>query len=287
MENIKLLFSSTKVLLMDGTAKMASELEVGDVLLAPNRDGRTILEISRQKTNNYMVIPRYCNSSFIISDSHLFPIIHDTKTFLIDIKTFKLQESKHFFSLIHEGVEFPSTFVTLEPYFLGLWLSNNNLLRFRKNNEKVYLFLFNFIDKFSLQHEYDDEFITIVDSRLLTQFEKYDLFCNPRIPDEYKYNNAVVRSRILAGVLDNSPVTTNQIEFTVKKQATDFCFVIHSLGYLSIMKKKNKSHVVSVIYNNTSYINDFKVAKIDDDDSIRLKLSGVISSIFLSDFTVI
>ena len=183
MDNTKLLFPSTKVLLMDGTAKMASELVVGDVLLAPNRDGRTILEISQQKANNYMIIPRYCNSSFVISDSHLFPIIHDTKTFLINIKTIKLQESQHLFSLVHEGVEFPSSFVTLEPYFLGLWLSNNNLLRFNKNNEKVYSFLFNFIDKFSLQHEYDDESITIVDSRLLTQFEKYDLFHNPRIPD--------------------------------------------------------------------------------------------------------
>jgi hypothetical protein len=284
----KILYPSTKVLLINGTEKKASELEIGDTLLAPNQEGRTILEISQCKSNNYMIIPRYCNSSFIISDAHLFPIVYDTQTYLIDIETFKKQELKQFFSLVHEGIEFIPSFVTLEPYFLGLWLCNHNSLTFEKKNAKTFVFIMHFIEKFSLQHEGNEEHITLVDSRLITQFEKYDLIAHPRIPDEYKYNSANIRSRLLTGVMDFSHETTNQIELLTKQQATDFCFLIHSLGYLSLTKKKNQSYFVSVIYNNTSQINDFKVAKIDDDNGICMRLSGSTpTGIFLNDFTVI
>lgn len=284
----KILFPSTKVLLINGTEKKASELEIGDTLLAPNQEGRTILEITPCKSNNYMIIPRYCNSSFIISEAHLFPIVYDTQTYLIDIQTFKKQELKQFFSLLHEGIEFMASFVTLEPYFLGLWFCNHNSLTFEKKNVKAFVFIVHFIEKFSLQHESNEEHITLIDNRLITQFEKYDLFARPRIPDEYKYNSANIRSRLLTGVLDFSQETTNQIELHTKQQAMDFCFLIHSLGYLSLTKKKNQSYFVSVIYNNTSQINDFKVAKIDDDNSICMRLSGnTPTGIFLSDFTVI
>jgi hypothetical protein len=67
----------------------------------------------------------------------------------------------------------------------------------------------------------------------------------------------------------------------------DFCFLVHSLGFLTQTKKKNLIWYVTVVFDTASLTNDFKIAKIEDNDCLCLEISGNSAGIILSDFTVI
>jgi hypothetical protein len=271
-------------------SKVASELQVGDILMSPDPfDDRTILTITPFKSVNYMVVPRFCNSPFIVSELHMLPVTFDSKIFLVNIKAYPLLESRNFISLIHESVDFQPACVSLEPYVLGLWLHNNNIdgtLRFSQHNMEVTFFLFNFIEKFHLQYESDDDSVLITDNRFITQFMKYDLVQTPRIPDVYKYNNKRVRSRLLSGFVDNNngPI---DIVISNRQLKDDFCHIVHSLGFLTQTKTKNSTWYVTIIFDVVDKINDFKIARIEDDDCLCLEVSGNSAGIILPDFTVI
>lgn len=289
--NFKFVYPSTKVLLLNGISKMASELQVGDILLSPDPyDDRTIMTITPFKSVNYMFIPRYCNSPFIVSELHMLPVTFENRIFLLSIKVYPFLESKQFMSLVHESADFKSIFVSLEPYVLGLWLHNNNTdgkLRFSKHNIDVAFFLFNFIDKFKLEYESDDDSLTFTDIRFITQFLKYDLIGNQRIPEDYKVNNKKVRSRVLSAFIDNNNNNPVDIAIHTRTLKDDFCYLVHSLGFLTQTKKKNAVWYVTVIFTTQEQTNDFKIARIEDDDCLCLEVSGNSVGIILDDFTVI
>lgn len=289
--NYKFVYPSTKVLLLNGISKAASELQVGDILLSPDpHDDRTILTITPFKSTNYMVISRYCNSPFIVSELHMLPVTFEERIVLINVKTYPLLEFRQFISLIHEGAEFLPIFVTLEPYILGLWLHNNNkdgTLKFSKHTMEVAFFLFNFIQKFNLQYESDDDNLIFTDTRLIMSFFKYDLMNNPRIPDDFKYNTKKVRSRLLSGFIDNNNHNPADIAIHSQILKDDFCFVAHSLGFLTQTKKINSIWYVTVLFDAQARVNDFKLAQIEDDSCLCLEVSGNSVGIILSDFTVI
>ena len=247
---------------------------------------RIVLNISQHKSQNYMVIPRYCNS-FLISNSHYLPIVLDQKLLLMNIKNYPHVQNKNEISLVHEQADFSAIHVYLEPHILGIWLNNycnTSSLKFLKKNVQVTMSLLNFVDKFALEYINDEEYIEIIDNRFIAVFHNYNLFMNPRIPEEYKYNKKSIRSRLLSGFLDNNE--SSEIEIDNKTLKDDFCFLVHSLGLLTSTKKKNSKWYVSVLYSANT-INDFRIAKIDDDDCLCLQISGTSVGIFLPDFTMI
>ena len=288
--NYKYVSPSTKLLLNDGTEKLASELVVGDILLnsIPTEE-RIIKSISEHSSTNYLVIPRYCNSPFMISDMHNLPVLIGNQVLLMNIKDFKKFEPKNIISLIHEPVELERIYVTLEPYILGIWLNNYDItpsrVRFLKKNITIIMSIFDFVDKFNLEHFDTDDYIEITDKRLIAQFHNNDLFNNPTIPDRYKYNKKSLRSRLLAGFLDNN--LTPEVEIKTKRLKDDFCYLVHSLGLLTQTRRKDSKWYVTIM-QNVSIMNDFRVAKLEDDHKcLCLEITGMSPGILLPDFTMI
>ena len=288
--NYKYVSPSTKLLLNDGTEKLVSELVVGDILLnsIPTEE-RIIKSISEHSSTNYLVIPRYCNSPFMISDMHNLPVLIGNQVLLMNIKDFKKFEPKNIISLIHEPVELERIYVTLEPYILGIWLNNYDItpsrVRFLKKNITIIMFIFDFVDKFNLEHFDTDDYIEITDKRLIAQFHNNDLFNNPTIPDRYKYNKKSLRSRLLAGFLDNN--LTPEVEIKTKRLKDDFCYLVHSLGLLTQTRRKDSKWYVTIM-QNVSIMNDFRVAKLEDDHKcLCLEITGMSPGILLPDFTMI
>ena len=288
--NYKYVSPSTKLLLANGTEKFASELKIGDTLLGsiPTEE-RIIVDISEHDASNYLVIPRYCNSPFIISELHFLPVIVENRVALVNINDFRRTELKNQISLIHEAIELQQIQVTLEPYMLGLWLSNCDTItpttiRFPKKNMTVVMFIVNFIVKFNLEHIDSDDYIDITDKRLVRQFHNYDLFNTPTIPNPYKYNKSSIRSRLLAGFMDNNEP---EIEIRTKRLKDDFCFLVHSMGMLTLTRRKDDKWFVTVFFNSF-VINDFKVAKLEGKTkSLCLQITGMAPGILLPDFTMI
>lgn len=288
--NYKYVSPSTKLLLIDGTEKLASELVVGDILLSsiPTEE-RTIMSITEHSSTNYLVIPRYCNSPFIISEMHNLPVIIENQVVLINVKEFKSFQPKNIMSLIHEPVELQRIYVSLEPYILGIWLNNYDItpsrVRFLKKNITIIMFIFEFVDKFKLEHEDTDDYIEITDKRLIAQFHNYDLFNNPTIPDKYKYNKKSLRSRLLSGFLDNN--LTPEVEIQTKRLKDDFCYLVHSLGLLTRTRRKNSKWYITVMHN-TFVMNDFRFAKLEDENKcLCLQITGMSPGVLLPDFTMI
>lgn len=290
--NYKHVAPSTKLLLYDGREIEASQLKIGDILLSTEwNEQRRITNITTYKSQNYMFISRYCNSPFIINENHYLPVVLDNNYVLVNVKVYLSITNKSNIFLIRQPVDLKHTPISIEPYLLGIWFSNcdrnDQVLLFPKSNVTIILFLISFVEKFDLEYEDMEDDIIITDNRVVSHFEKYGLFEDySMIPDFIKYNNVITRQRFLAGFIDNN--NTPEITITNKQMKDDICYIAHSLGLLTSTKTRNKIWYITILYNNSQIItNDFKVAKIPNDDCICLEITGTSPGILLADFTVI
>ena len=290
--NYKHVSPCTKLILYSGREILASELKVGDILLSTeSNEERRITNIKTSKSQNYMFISRYCNSPFIINENHYLPVILDTNYVLVNVKTYLSITNKSNIYLIRQSVDLNHIPITIEPYLLGIWFNNYNrndqVLSFPKSNVTIILFLMSFLNKFDLEYEDMEDDIIITDNRVVSQFENYGLFEDySMIPDFIKYNNVITRQRFLAGFIDNN--NTPEITITNKQMKDDICYIAHSIGLLTSTKTSHKIWYTTILYNNSQIItNDFKVAKIPNDDCICLEITGTSPGILLADFTVI
>jgi hypothetical protein len=289
----KYLSANTEVLRADGSEVKVAELKTGDTILGSNEDVRTVLSIFPFKSQNYRIIPRF-KKSFVINEFQSLPVMTmDERVFLINVNQFYNYSNRNDFSLLHNEVNFEEQEqqVTLEPYILGCWLSSNvfTQIQFQTNTPQISKIL-DFISKFSLSHINYGDYIVINDVRIINQFHKYDLFACPRIPKEYKFNSRSVRTRVFNGFCDSSVYNMNRISIVGETLMNDFCYLVHSLGYLSECKVLMPDiFTVSYTYNcNIVVKNDFKVAKVNDKDSVCIQLDESNEvGILLSDFTIV
>jgi len=286
----KYLSANTEVLLSsDGSEIKVGDLKIGDIIIGSNEENRTVLSLFPFKSQNYRIIPRF-KRSFVINEYQSLPITTtDEKVFLINANQFYNYSNRNDFSLIHDEVNFVDQNITLEPYILGCWLSSNIFTRiqFSIKTQQITSIL-DFISKFSLSHIQYGDCIVINDERIINQFHKYDLFASPRIPKEYKFNNRSIRTRIFNGFCDYSGSNTF-VSIVGETLMNDFRYLAHSIGYLTECKVlMHNIYTVSYFYNSTIVRNDFKVAKVNDDDSVCIQLNPSNEvGILLSDFTVI
>ena len=276
-------------------------MKIGDVLLSPIANSKEIVaSIDPFQSQNYMVIPRYCNSSFVINEHQNLPIYHDNRYLNVALSTYEKLSNKSDIFLVHEATDFQFTTVGLDPYIFGVWFSHyaKNPATFEmilpKSNITIIFYIQSFLEKFNIKHiEYED-YVVITDARILKHLEKYGLLLNtdepPVIPSVYKYNVKIIRAKFLQGFIDSSE--KSEIAIGNKALKDDILFIAHSLGLLTATKYKNKIWYITVIYNDAEMTverkNDFKIAKIPNMDALCVGIIGSTSpAIFLADFTVI
>jgi hypothetical protein len=289
----KYLSANTEVLLANGSVIRVAELNVGDTILGSNEDVRTVLSLFPFKSQNYRIIPRF-KKSFVINEFQSLPVMTmDEKVFLIHVNQFYNYVNRNDFSLLHDEVNFTDQQVTLEPYILGCWLATNVFTRiqFLTKSPQIARIL-EFISKFSVSHVNYGDYIIINDDRIINQFHKYDLFAFPRIPDEYKYNSRSVRTRVFNGFCDSHVYSSNNNRISIVGETlmNDFRYLVHSLGYLSECKVlMSNIFTVTYTYSSNSIVrNDFKVAKVNDNECVCIQLNDSNEvGILLSDFTVV
>ena len=246
-----------------------------------------------------MVIPRYCNSSFVINEHQTLPIFHDNRYINVSLPTYEKLSNKNDIFLVHEATEFQYTAIGLDPYIFGVWFSHYAKnptfeMILPKSNITTIFYIQSFLEKFNIKHIEYENYAVITDARLLKYMEKYGFLFDtdeaPVIPTVYKYNAKSIRAKFLQGFLDSSETTEVAIENKTLKD--DILFIAHSLGLLTTTKYKNKVWYITVIYNDAEMTverkNDFKIAKIPNMDALCVGIVGTTSpAIFLADFTVI
>jgi hypothetical protein len=275
-------------------------LKIGDVLLSPIANNKEIVaSIDTFQSQNYMVIPRYCNSSFVINEHQTLPIFHGNRYINVSLPTYEKLSNKNDIFLVHEATEFQYTAIGLDPYIFGVWFSHYAKnptfeMILPKSNITTIFYIQSFLEKFNIKHIECDDYVVITDARLLKYMEKYGFLFDtdeaPVIPNVYKYNMKSIRAKFLQGFIDSTDTT--EVAIGNKTLKDDILFIAHSLGLLTATKYKNKMWYVTVIYNDAEMTverkNDFKIAKIPNMDALCVGIIGTTSpAIFLADFTVI
>lgn len=308
-----------EIIMSDGNIKKSIDIEENDILLGSS-NLNIVFKKKMSETNLYRVIPRYGNS-FVVSDHSQFLIFNNitSQYDLMDINLFNTlnNEQKQYLSINKSSIDYFEKNVNIDPYFVGLFIGNDNENFININLNDDYISKKNRLkestNKLKLRYFTDDltKTITILKMFFDEQIseEYYDFLVEKNIPEIYMKNSINIRRQLLAGIIDiNSDKHSNYIEINnlTRKMANliyNLCFSIGLYHIHLIIKGKScsikifddldeipllikKDYYLSSSSKNIFLYNNFKIAPIVEKKCVVL-IFKELSNIILSDFTMI
>ena len=254
----KCLGKGTKVLMYDGTLKKVEDVVKGDKLMGDDSTPRNVLSIARGREEMYWVrqnkgIDYRVNKSHILSLKKSRQEGHMNKGDIINIPVHEYLNKSNKFKSNYKGykvaVEFTEKKLSIDPYFLGLWLGDGakkNIRCIYTNDPEIENYIMSFggyksnSQKFGMllpKGMYVNEF------KYLYNIEKTTDLIEKYIPDDYIINSRNNRLKLLAGLLDSDGYysrkdNTFEISQKNKKLAEQIVFLCNSLGFRVSMVEK-------------------------------------------------
>jgi replicative DNA helicase len=296
----KCLGKGTNVLMFDGTLKKVEDVEVDDLLMGDDSTPRKVLSLARGQEEMYWVrqnkgIDYRVNKSHILSLKRSRNEENHKHGDVLNIEISDYIEKSDKFKSNYKGykvsVDFESTDMEVEPYFLGLWLGDGRSsdVRIATQDEEVVMYLEAYARKLGKQlHAYKAEAkcpmygITneqekntpkkLKDS-LQSKLRNMDLIENKHIPHEYLVNSREKRLELLAGLIDSDGYYDDEyhvMEIVQKREslAKEIKFLADSLGFRVSLKAK-KASIKSIDYECEVY----RVRIVGDLDMIPTKIA--------------
>lgn len=268
-----------KILMYDGSVKNVEDVEVGEQLMGPDSKPRMVLELKRGKEAMYQVtfdkgkVPK--NKPKYFNESHKLHFLDSTSGFKngeptpSKIKQLTIKDyitkygdkkyNRHY--ILRTGIEFLHKDVTLDPYFLGLWLGDgtSSELSISTQDKEIKDYIYYIGDKYNLKiynKENRDNKCPIYRltsgihsgskyrNNLWNNFKELNLKSNKHIPQNYLSNSSEVRIQLLAGIIDtDGHLHNNVIEIIQKNKrlAYDIQKLGFSLGIQATIQKVTKS----------------------------------------------
>lgn len=243
----------TKILLHDGTIKAVEDIVVGDKLMGPDSTPRNVLKLSRGTGCLYEVRP-VKGEPYKVTGNHVLPLKFnangkETDVFIsvedfLTLPKWKRERLKQW----RIGTDFSSKTLSLEPYFLGLWLGDGSKDDQRITNPDVEVlnYLENYAARLNLffrQHSYTEKTANTYSlstgrdrkrtNEVLDKLRLLNVINNKHIPLEYKISSRKDRLQLLAGLLDTDGYYDGkcfEIITRYKELAEDILFICRSLG---------------------------------------------------------
>lgn len=273
----KCLAKGTPIIMYDGTTKKVEDIVIGDQIMGDDSTPRNILSLARGQEEMFDIIPTK-GEKYTVNKSHILSLkwgtersenllgIKRSKDNIIDISVEDYLNLPKMFNNSRAsplrgyrvGIDFPEKDVTIDPYFLGLWLgdgtsANTNITNIDK---EVIDFSRDHAEKLDLNfnalaNEYAYSTIAKKENQniLLEALRKLNLINNKHVPDIYKFNSREVRLQVLAGLIDtDGHLLKNEFDIVQKNEtlANDIVFLARSLGFACYKKKctneKNPNH---------------------------------------------
>jgi hypothetical protein len=162
----------------------------------------------------------------------------------------------------HECLEYLFKEVTIDPYYLGLWLGDGTS-RIPQDICSKDIEIIEYVEQYGktlgcVLHTDNNKDHTLRYNNgkgvnpLRALFKKYNLINNKHIPHEYMYNSKEIRLRVLQGVMDSDGTidTKGRVELCLsdKKLADDCIFLIRSLGINCSMMKSTAGYKKDGVY---------------------------------------
>jgi len=254
----------TKIRMYDSSIKNIEELKVGDKVMGWDSSSRTIQSLASGKEMMYKVKQKH-GDDYIVNKSHILclkPIGNYQKYYpnntsdLVTLTVEEYLEKSKTWRKGHRGfsssIEYASRKVSLDPYFLGLWLGDgiSENQEICGIDEEIKTFLDNYsksLDMLLTEKEDKNKVKYWTVSRkgepkgkenyIRSQLKEYNLKNNKHIPDDYLYNTREVRLQLLAGLLDSDGSLEKNskscFEITQKREvlARQIYLLARSLGF--------------------------------------------------------
>ncbi len=288
----KCLGRGTKVLMFDGSLKKVEDISEGELLMGDDSTPRKVLTLARGRENMYWVHQNH-GISYRVNESHILSLKRSRRegghehgeVLNIEVRDYLSKSEK--FKSNYKGykvpVEFNESELTLEPYFLGLWLGDGHSYSSRITNtdKEVINYLKSYAEELELELvEYQQEGRT--NNYGITKgyqggqksfsiqacLRELNLLENKHIPQNFLINSSDNRLKLLAGLIDSDGNYDNEyhvFEITQKREelARQIKFLCDSLGFKTSIRTKKA----------TISDGDFEV------DVFRVRISGDLNKI--------
>ncbi len=274
----------TKILMASGEFKNVENIKIGEFVLGIDNKPKKVIREFSGIDMIYEVNQLRGESYYTTGDHKLYLINRDVNVTpenkLRIIKTKDWNSLTPYHKKVYVGVKnkkpliFNNNYeeVTLDPYFLGLWIGNGFrerpgiIINKTKDSELLeYLEQLSEITNTKLsikrkeKNRYNDEMYKAnfaisengEDTYITKQFIKYNLFYNKHIPKEYLYGSVETRLAVLAGYIDTDGYydpDKGHFEISCKnnKLFEQIVFLCRSLGaYVNTYKSSSKEHIVN------------------------------------------
>jgi len=215
----------TEILMADGAIKKVEDIRVGDEVMGPDSEPRTVISLSRGEGELFEISP-IRGKPYYATGNHILPLklnhhciekseFYSVKEFM-DLSEWRKKRLKLYRS---NCIEFKKREVPIDPYFMGYWLGIENDV----NQETA---------------SKDNEIIknaaeAVKDGATLNVLRNLSIPNNKRIPELYKINSRKNRLELLAGLMDaNGNLTNGCFEIITKHETLshDIQFLCRSLG---------------------------------------------------------
>ena len=279
----KCLGKGTNVLLFDGSLKKVEDVLIGDELMGDDSLPRNVLSIARGKEKMYWIHQNKANS-YRVNESHILSLKRSrnegshNKGAVLNITVKDYLEKSDKFKSNYKGykvaVEFDRKELSLEPYYLGLWLGDGHSYSQRISN--IDTEVIDYLDDYAYRLE--SELVTyyqedrtnnyaIVKRNRATSEEfqiniqeelrKLDLIQNKHIPQQFLINSTENRLQLLAGIIDSDGYYTSEFNcFEIaqksEKLSKQIKFLCDTLGFRTSLKKK-KTAIKSTGFEGEAY----------------------------------
>ena len=213
----------------DGTVKRAGDVKVGDVLMGDDSTPRKVLERIDGHGPMYKITP-LTGDPFIVADHHILCLVQSgtcandrypdghiveitVEDYLNSTKTFK-----HRHKLYRVPVEYPRKEVSVDPYFIGVWLGDGDWHKPAVTNpdREIIDYIYKYAEELDMNvtayhpsgpkktYSYAIVKKRGRNSKLMDMMRSYGLLKSKerRIPREYLINDRETRLQLLAGILD-------------------------------------------------------------------------------------
>jgi replicative DNA helicase len=291
----KCLSLGTNVIKYDGSVEKVENIREGDLLMGDDSTPRKVLSLARGREKMYW-IRQNKGIDYRVNESHILSLKrsrnegrHKNGDVLnISVKEY-IQKSDKFksnYKGYKVAVEFEEKPITVEPYFLGVWLGDgsSSSVTVTNTDKEVVQFLYSYAERLNLQvHKYKGKNRTanfsITNGKkgsnnfsLQAQLRDLNLLNNKHIPQNYLTNSTEIRLQLLAGLIDSDghyDRQANGYEITQKSEslAKQIKLLCDSLGFRTSLKSK-KAKIKSIGYEGTVH----RVRFFGDIDKIPVKI---------------
>jgi len=246
---------ATPIIWADGHVDKIQAAQAGDLLMGDDSTPRRVIERIDGIGPMYRITPIY-GDAFEAADHHILRLVMTDTDEIVDMTISDLLAQTDYFrhraKLYKVGVEFPARPVSIDPYYLGMWLGNGTW-----NSTQIttpFLEVTDYLRKLAADMEGRTSDRRITDgikcfkrsicgarwgnNKTLNGLRACGLTRNKKkhIPREFMINSTEVRLQVLAGMLDSDGYLEHSGHCfdwcsVDKEMARDFTFLARSLGF--------------------------------------------------------